>query len=179
MRKEYQSDYYDKQYSVVDVYQLEIMAEHSPYFYLYKAAREKLTKDESIFELGCGTGQLAEWLIREGYNYMRGVDFSEVAVKMSRKRCKGEFRVEDLRTYTPDEADVYICLEVLEHVQDDIGILKRIPKGKRLILSVPTYLCRAHVRCFESEQDITERYGFLNEIKIERHKNIWLITAKS
>jgi len=35
------------------------------------------------------------------------------------------------------------------------------------------------VRCFETEQDIIERYGFLNEIKIERHKNIWLITAKS
>jgi len=180
--KEFKADYYDNHYGIVDVYQIDVTAEKSPYAKLYFAVEELLTQEEAVFELGCGVGQLAEMLLRKNYNYIGGVDFSSKGIEMSRERCKDYFvgfEVKDLTNYKVPDFDTYICLEVLEHVVKDLQILNNLPKGKRLILSVPTFMCRAHVRCFKTEEEVRERYGFLNIINIQKIAGIWLIEATS
>ena len=56
-----------------------------------------------------------------------------------------------------------ICFEVLEHIQDDLGVLNRIPRGTKLLLSVPNFDDPYHVRYFSSEKEVYERYkGVMN-----------------
>ena len=48
-------------------------------------------KDVEIIELGCGTGQLAEYLADEGKQKYTGIDFSEVGLDIARQRSKQKF----------------------------------------------------------------------------------------
>ena len=55
---------------------------------------------------------------------------------------------------TPKKFDVVICLEVLEHVEDDCALLKDLLKhGKRLLISVP-----AKQKLFDASDEAVGHY---------------------
>lgn len=120
-----------------------------------------------VLDLGCGCGWFETELRKQGYaGEYRGVDFADFGIRMARLNCPLEnpsvFSVGDLRTweegsYTEDA--MIVCLETLEHVEDDIGILRRFARqGRRVLLSVPTYDAQAHVRIFSPEDNLLARY---------------------
>jgi 2-polyprenyl-3-methyl-5-hydroxy-6-metoxy-1,4-benzoquinol methylase len=176
MGKEQNKDYYNKGFAESPHYSLEVKAEHSRHSGLYKAVLSLLNHNERIFEVGCGTGQFAEMIINSGFNYVQGFDFSEVAVNMSKSRTgKDLFQVGDIIDWDFNrfEYSTVIALEVFEHINGDIDAIKRIPKGTRLIFSLPTFDDQAHVRYFKRAYQITARYATLfttfNITKVGRH----------
>ncbi|MFK8398330.1 class I SAM-dependent methyltransferase [Pseudomonas sp. BGr12] len=102
---------------------------------------------KSIHEIGCGEGY---WVLRwlEEGRQARGCDFSTHAIDLARQnadaRALDSERVFDVRSIydlqsAEDSADLVVCCEVLEHLEDpDAGMraLQRVATG-HLILSVP------------------------------------------
>lgn len=104
-----------------------------------------LRPGDAALDFGCGTGDYLE-LLRACGATVDGVDFSEYALDIARKRYGGDSSITlhqgDLYTFTPKRR--YQCIlisEVLEHVEDDAGLLRRtrewLVPGGRVIITVP------------------------------------------
>jgi len=95
-----------------------------------------------ILDIGCGTGDLADFYSGE---YM-GVDISDVAILLAEKtrRETARFYVGDLveeHTLEEEKFDTFVIAEVLEHIEDDSVLLDNVKKmasdNARIIISVP------------------------------------------
>ncbi|MFH1038894.1 MAG: class I SAM-dependent methyltransferase [PVC group bacterium] len=107
------------------------------------ARRLRLPPAALILDIGCGTGATLKRL--EILGGATGVDISPEAVRCSRKRgCRDVRLMEGDRLPFPDSSfDLVIALDVIEHIDDDLGALieyRRVLKpGGRILLTVPAY----------------------------------------
>lgn len=145
-----------------------------------------LKNTERIIDIGCGVGQFAHMLHDKGFKNYVGIDFSSAAIlKCVTKNLKGySFICSDIFTgYYPND-HTYICLEVLEHIENDTDLFQLIPVGNRFIASVPDFDSMSHVRFFKSKEQIIERYSLyldIEEIIEYKHKNgrtIFIVYSK-
>ena len=108
----------------------------------------RLKKNEKIFDAGCGNGiYLQEFGSKYG-TLGYGVDIRGGRIKSAKKInkfldrrdifVKSSLEKVELKTYEFDKA---ICLEVLEHIVQDAGVLKRLSKslkkGALFVISIP------------------------------------------
>jgi SAM-dependent methyltransferase len=96
-------------------------------------------------EVGCGEGELAMMLAREGLR-MRGSDVSAEVIEEARRRAKVarvdvSYRAAPIDSLEPgsDAAELIVCCEVLEHVDDPERALDTLVGLARpwLLVSVP------------------------------------------
>jgi trans-aconitate methyltransferase len=146
--------------------------EDSPYRELYQRVVALVRPGTVVVELGCGSGRLAMLLVDVAWAYI-GLDFSKAMIEQARRDASrkfdlmGHFVVADLRTnYIPD-ADIYIATEVLEHLDDDLALLARLPSESTVILTVPSFDSESHVRTFPNPGDAVARYEGLLDIDTE------------
>lgn len=173
---EKQVEYYNKVYKSSTTYNLHYL--QSPYLPLLVSILSKIPRDVAILELGCGTGQFAKMLHDFGYTDYVGIDFSQVAIQSAKERVPdGTFYCENLfnglvRELLQAIGLCYICIETLEHIEDDLGLMANMWHGNDIIASVPTFDSESHLRYFTDDRDIIDRYGdliHLTEItKIDR-----------
>jgi trans-aconitate methyltransferase len=148
--------------------------EASPWRELYMAAAGWIAASHPVVDLACGTGRFAEQLRRLGHGRYTGLDFSTAALDEALAYVplmdadtdwEARFGHADLRAWQPDPeragATVYVCLETLEHLEDDVDLIRRIPVGHELIFSVPNYGGEAHLRVFQDAGEAWRRYGHL------------------
>jgi len=157
-------EYYNNAYINTDKYKYNY--KESEYYFIWINILG-LIKKEKIFEGGCGTGQFAKMLIDNGKNYQLGIDFSKEAIRIAKDMNPGnedKFEVRDLLGKIEIDYDLFLCLEVLEHIDNDLEVLGKIKKDKKVILSVPNFINYAHVRKFKNKEEIITRYGKLIKI---------------
>jgi 2-polyprenyl-3-methyl-5-hydroxy-6-metoxy-1,4-benzoquinol methylase len=136
----------------------------SPWLPLYSEVLRWLPRTARVIDLGCGTGRFARLLADYGIPSYHGIDFSAAAITEAGDYVRDEgftFEHADLRDWQPgpiDGATVFVCLEVLEHLADDRDLIRRVPPGHRLVLSVPSYPSEHHVRTFQHPADVFRRY---------------------
>jgi 2-polyprenyl-3-methyl-5-hydroxy-6-metoxy-1,4-benzoquinol methylase len=141
--------------------------EASPWKELYEKAFSLLPAPEHgpvIVDIGCGTGRFARLLSNNGYTEYWGVDFSEVRVNEARRYTpEFKFSVGNIFDHWVGEkiknSNVFVLLEVLEHIDNDIDFLSSLPAGGYVIFSVPNYNSAAHVRFFKDVDDVIKRYN--------------------
>lgn len=139
----------------------------SPYLPMYRAVAA-LVPEGPVVELGCGTGRLAAMLI-ESHPYI-GLDFAERLLEEARVYApEGDFRLADLRTDPIPLAPTYVATEVLEHLDDDLALLQRLPLFATVVLSAPSFASESHVRWFPSQGDARRRYEQLLAIDHEEY----------
>lgn len=108
------------------------------------------SRARKFMDVGCGDGYMAERLAKMGLNGL-ALDISPDAVRLASQRLKSkalagvEVRQGDLFgvDLPTEQADAVLFLEVLEHLEDDIGALERLRElvrdGGFLVLSVPAH----------------------------------------
>lgn len=117
----------------------------------------------TVIDLGCAIGNLARTLRATGHiGDYHGIDFSPAAIRRCDPKLENcRYTLADLRDWQPDPdtpTTVYVALEILEHIDDDLALLARIPAGRRTIISVPTFDSPAHVRYFTTTESVVARY---------------------
>jgi len=101
-----------------------------------------VSRGERVLDLGCGLGDFAAALAQHGAAVV-GCDVAETALRLARARHPGvEFvRSGEELPFADASFDVVWAGEVLEHVQDGLGLLaeaRRVLRpGGRLLLSTP------------------------------------------
>lgn len=133
--------------------------ERNPYRPLYEVVAELVPWGSAVVELGCGTGRLASLLLPRARSYV-GLDFAPKVLEEARRYVpNAAFASMDLRRGALPEGDTYVSCETLEHLDDDLGLLERIPRGALVVLSVPSFDSQSHVRHFPERGMARERYG--------------------
>lgn len=133
--------------------------EGNPYQRLWERTADLVPSGASVVELGCGTGRLGSLLHARARTYV-GLDFAPRLIEEARRFAPGAtFEVADLRTDPIPEAEAYVANEVMEHLDDDLAILNRLPYGATVVFSVPSFDSASHVRFFPERGQALERYG--------------------
>lgn len=153
--------------------------EEAPMRELYSKVARLIPGTAHVVDLGCGNGYLASAL-RERYyaGVYTGIDFSPVALEMAENALseqatddyaeppQGEYYFDcvDLNDWTPvidgyTHRTVFTCFEVLEHYDNDISLVDKIPARSRFIFSVPNYWSQTHVRTYDSVGVVFNRYA--------------------
>ena len=167
--------YYDS------VYSKSLRYKHPPkhpdlkhYYPSWKSACDyiKLNEIKLVIDIGCGPGHLPLTMRDENLDveYI-GIDFSSVAIKQARQRIADsnyqfiigkaeEVDYKELissKKYKKDEI-LFTSFEFLEHVEQDLKIISRLPSDIHICFSVPNYPCKGHVRFFRNTKSIVDRY---------------------
>lgn len=124
-----------------------------------------------IIDLGCGVGHFYKIIRGRGYEDYLGIDFSEQMLKKAMVNAKslkfyhGNLLEKSTQQFYSNES-LFVLLETLEHIEDDLAILESIPIGSQVIFSVPSFDARSHVRQFKNTGAVIARYGHL--LKFEK-----------
>ncbi|GAA3712548.1 hypothetical protein GCM10022421_19840 [Oceanisphaera sediminis] len=167
--------FYDSIYAESEEYQVD--PKDSIYLPVWKEVVEFIKKQniKSVLDIGCGPGQFAQYISREipDLNYI-GIDYSQVAIdKAKNKNPSIDFYTLDIMEPGALEkfnVEAFVILEVLEHIDNDLELLSRLPKGKKVIFSVPNFDSFGHVRVFKSPSDVYDR--FFDTVNIKKLKEI-------
>lgn len=148
---------------------------------LRQAAWEHMQPAACVLDVGCGTGDNLRYILRDGASFF-GLEYAERTAQVARQ-VLGDRAVIDVGSATaiPHESgqfDLVLCIEVLEHVEEDEAALREIARvlkpGGALILSLPyrywfPYYFRAmgHIRHYTRTdvERLLDRTGFT----LERH----------
>lgn len=180
MKKERDSNHYDLAYSVSVAYKKE-PEEIVEYYKMWKSGAQKLMSKgpDTVIDLGCGAGHFARVLEKMGFEgSYHGFDFSKVSIGMARGLVNSRefnFTIADLYKHPfwkqINGKTIFTAFEFLEHIEGDLDVISKIPKGSYVIFSVPSFDSRGHVRHFLNEGEVLDRYsGLINIEKIEKFK---------
>jgi len=116
----------------------------SRYQIFLKLVEKHLSKESSILDVGCGSGNFLSLLKKKGYVNLYGSDFSAESINLSKKKfCESVFQADlkDANSFGRKKYDAVVCSEVLEHIDDDVLAIKTLRKLLKkkglLIISVP------------------------------------------
>ncbi len=180
LRKETPAEKYDEFYASVGDDHHAYRAYDRPYwdshyYPLYKSVFDEVVRlgGQKVLEVGCGSGSFAHLLFDKSQLAYHGFDFSEAAITMARARTGRPDRFSVARA--GDDApmqrpfDSIVCLEVLEHIENDLSIVQGWKPGCICICSVPNFDQPDHVRFFRHEDEVRERYqGLIDLDRVQR-----------
>lgn len=96
-----------------------------------------------ILDAGCGSGRNMVELARHGT--VTGVELSDTSIDLARARGAGEVIAGSVleMPLDGDSFDLSVCLDVIEHLEDDLGALRELRRvlapGGSLLVTVPAY----------------------------------------
>jgi len=151
---------------------------NSHYYFLWSVIGYHLLNREpvNILDVGCGPGQFAMFLKDIGITNYVGLDFSterithaKINMPNSKFVVADAFKSDLIKDIT---FDTIVCMEFLEHVNEDLKFIKRLNEGVHFIGTVPNFPYFSHVRHFKDSKEVIKRYASFFD-------NFSLITLKS
>lgn len=126
-----------------------------------------------ILDIGCGPGQFSKMLVDNNFEEYLGIDFSKLRISQAKKTCpEYTFLCKDIYekgVLENIEYETVIMTEFLEHVTEDVLVIKMLKEGARIFGTVPNYGGRAHVRKYESPEVVIKRYGkYFDQLKVRK-----------
>jgi len=136
--------------------------------YNYIIKELKKLRIKTVIDIGCGTGDFLS-VCRDNGILGYGFDFSSVAIEI----CRDHYKLDNVwigdaldKENYKDEYDSYLAIEVLEHIMQDLDMIRNIRLGFLFIFSLPNWIGNdSHVRCFKSDDQIKARYDKVVDIK--------------
>lgn len=125
-----------------------------------------LLAEPPILDVGCGAGHLAAMYHAYGlsFAYAGGIDYSRHATMLAKYHAPwASIGTGDISGHSEllsrSHYRTAVLLEVLEHIYDDLGLLAKIPSGRGVVMSVPSFPTDGHCRWFASGKQVSTRYG--------------------
>jgi SAM-dependent methyltransferase len=106
-------------------------------------ARLALPRPARVLDAGCGSGRNMVELAR--YGEVTGIELSGTSVAAARERKVGEVVEGSVleMPFAADSFDLAVCLDVIEHLEDDRAALRELRRvlapGGSLLVTVPAY----------------------------------------
>ncbi len=156
-------EWYDGEYKKQTIYHQHYS--DSPYYFLWTVIADRLVRShkKSVIDIGCGSGQFATLLQDKKIPSYTGIDLSEEAIRLAKKNCLGyRFLCENVfesNLLTKEDYDCFVSLECLEHLENDLELLKLIKPGTFCLFTVPNFPYVSHVRYFDDEYCVSKRYS--------------------
>jgi len=103
----------------------------------------QLPQPARVLDAGCGSGR--NMLELKRYGEVCGVELSETSVELARARNVGTVVAGSVleMPFESDSFDLAVCLDVIEHLEDDRGALRELRRvlapGGTLLVTVPAY----------------------------------------
>jgi ubiquinone/menaquinone biosynthesis C-methylase UbiE len=105
---------------------------------------DRVREGESVLDVGCGKAELAHDLVERAGANVTGIDVNRSSLDFARGRFASD-RLQlveaDARTWEPGRSfDVIVLSNVLEHIADRVGLLRRlaaVARPKRFLVRVP------------------------------------------
>lgn len=144
------------------------------YFPLWQKTASLLKHSNHIYEIGCGVGQFAHYLNDKGFSRYTGIDVVPEAITEAKKRVPHMNFIEADAFDFQCEYDTVVILEVLEHIENDLELLKTL-KPCKIVLSVPNFICDGHVRCFNRIEDVLRRYHIVESVSTYFFSGRWYL----
>ena len=134
----------------------------------------KLSKDDTIMDIGCGSGILTKTLLHSEYKVV-SADYEKDAVMYTKKINPDTFQIDLTKKITVKKrGNVLILGDVIEHIKDDEKAIKNMSafmrEGDRIVISVPALQffwtkndeVRDHFRRYskKSLRSLLERNGY-------------------
>lgn len=99
-------------------------------------------KSKTVLDVGCGTGNFSNQVVKRGAKKVLGIDYAAEAIKIAKKKYihpKLEFKKMDVKD-VKEKYDVIVSIGTLEHMDNPYLILKKLKKqlnnnGKIIITS--------------------------------------------
>lgn len=201
MTKEYPAEYYDKIYENSPHWQTHYAA--SRWWDLYSKAYDMLPKNREIVigDLGAGNGNFMHFIKDIGSPdiEIQGIDYSKIGIQKAEEKGLmieyGDLKnpSDMMRFFFKYRPDVVVLLEVIEHIDNDLGLLamylnmfKELKLYPEIIISVPSTQIReeSHIREFVNLSEVVARYGEIiniTEAGVIEHEfgNHFIFKAKS
>lgn len=102
---------------------------------------------QKVLDAGCGTGEIAEQLIRRGHEVW-GLDIAEPMIRYAHERCGlGRFQLGNIEhlPFRDNTFDTVVCLGVMEYLNTDERALREIWRvlkpGGLAVISTPSATC--------------------------------------
>lgn len=136
----------------------------------YRWLRPRLRRGGDVLDAGAGNGGFTIFAARAG-NRALGLSFSPGEMGAAERRAalcdatSARFEIRDLRTLDAEATlresfDEVICFEVLEHLEDDVAVLRDLAAtlrpGGRVLITVPSL---AHEPLFREQVSVAEDGG--------------------
>jgi 2-polyprenyl-3-methyl-5-hydroxy-6-metoxy-1,4-benzoquinol methylase len=132
-----------------------------------KIACEWINPNEKmIVEVGCSSGNFAKLLNdKKIYGYI-GIDILSEKIKEAKNKYPNMiFMVCDITTnlYMLKSATTFVSFQCLEHIENDLDIIKEIPSNSKTIISVPNSpYGKEHKRWFELDGWLNRYSQYIN-----------------
>lgn len=130
---------------------------------IQKVVPQYVNREPEILEIGCGAGQFAQLLFRNGYRKYTGIDLAESGIELAKAHNiehQERFAVGDGTDFLKNAAyDLVVMMEVLEHIKDDGKVFEAIKTGKLCCCSLPNFTSFNHYRTFDDLKSIEAHYG--------------------
>jgi 2-polyprenyl-3-methyl-5-hydroxy-6-metoxy-1,4-benzoquinol methylase len=101
------------------------------------------SSEASILDFGCGSGAALEVCKNNGFQKITGLDVSDYCVSATERRGIKARKIDTDIPTLEELYDLIICLDVLEHLEDDLGYLKmfksHLKENGRILVSVPAH----------------------------------------
>ena len=132
-----------------------------------------LLAEPPILDIGCGSGHLAAMYHAYGlaFAYAGGIDYSRYAIKLAHYHApRANFACGNAASHTEllgrGHYQTAVLLEVLEHIYEDRQLLAKLPAGRSVVASVPSFPTDGHCRWFANGEQVKNRYKDI--LNIER-----------
>ena len=148
----------------------------SRYYSLWSIIVDRFCRSsgENVLDIGCGPGQVANFLKDKGCERYLGIDFSSARIKQAQSVCPEfdflEADIFETTIFDKFSYDTVICLEFLEHVEKDLEVIQKLRNGTHFLGSVPNIQIKQHVRYFNNIEEVELRYAdFFDEFIVDEH----------
>jgi len=153
-------------------------------------------KAKSLLDVACGAG-LVTVKVAEKLNsrYNVGIDISRTMINKAKKVDKDRlvnWKMSDVFNYnTKNKFDLILCVDILEHVENDLEFLKKVGQlGKYIVIKTPlekSMFSRLLVKLkiFDPWKDTEKRYGHVqhydekNLDELFRQSNLTIVNSVS